>query len=199
MSLAAQASPGGELAQTGHGFGTAPVFLASISTILGAFGTTIGGSIGRAMFQLVRRLQIMLQKNRTGQQEGWRPSFIALTRHGERRVARFDLLRWICHRHGFGHFIQHIEGEYTLEMELEARAQLSKLVRRSDLSRAGTFVDTLISPSFETAVTQALQFPGISGFPNNSVLFQQEHRDAAGHAAVNDMLFVHATERIEID
>ena len=130
-----------------------------------------------AMFQLVRRLQIMLQKNRTGQQEGWRPSFIALTRHGERRVAQFDLLRWICHRHGFGHFIQHIEGDYTLEMELEARAQLSKLVRRSDLSRAGTFVDTLISPSFETAVTQALQFPGISGFPNNSVLleFDQEH------------------------
>ena len=131
-----------------------------------------------AMFQLVRRLQIMLQKNQSQQQDGgWRPSFVALTRHGDRRVAQFDLLRWICHRHGFGHFVQHMKGEYSLDMELEARAQLTKLVRRSDLSRAGTFVDTLIAPSFETAVTQALQFPGISGLPNNSILleFDQEH------------------------
>ena len=133
-----------------------------------------------AMFQLVRRLQITLQKNRSTQQEGgWRPSFVALTRHGDRRVAQFDVLRWICHRHGFGHFVQHMRGEYSLETELEARAQLTKLVRRSDLSRAGTFVDTLISPSFEAAVTQALQFPGISGLPNNSILleFDHEHPD----------------------
>ncbi len=131
-----------------------------------------------AMFQLVRRLQITLQKNQSRQHDGgWRPSFVALTQHGDRRVAQFDLLRWICHRHGFGHFVQHVEGEYALETEVEARAQLTRLVRRSDLSHAGTFVDTVISPTFESAVTQALQFPGISGLPNNSVLleFDQEH------------------------
>ena len=130
-----------------------------------------------AMYQTVRRLQIALQKNQRIHQDEWRPSFIAMTRHGQRRVAQFDLLRWICHRHGFGHFIQYIEGKYSLETEVDARAQLGKLVRRSDLSRAGTFVDTLIAPSFESAVTQALQFPGVSGFPNNSVLleFDQEH------------------------
>ena len=50
-------------------------------------------------------------------------------------------------------------------------------MRRSGRSHAGTFVDTVISPSFESTVTQALQFPGISGLPNNSVLleFDQEH------------------------
>ena len=131
-----------------------------------------------AMFQLVRRLQIMLQKNQSGQQEsGWRPSFVALTQFGDRRVAQFDLLRWISHRHGFGHFVQHMKGEYSLRTERRARAQLSKLVKRSDLSRAGTFVDTLIAPSFENAVTQALQYPGISGLPNNSILleFDQDH------------------------
>lgn len=131
-----------------------------------------------AMFQLVRRLQIMLQKNQSRHQDGgWRPSFVALTRHGDRRVAQFDLLRWICHRHGFGHFVHHVEGDYSLDTEVEAQAQLNRLVRRSDLSRAGTFVDTVISSSFESTVTQALQFPGISGLPNNSMLleFDQEH------------------------
>ena len=131
-----------------------------------------------AMFQLVRRLQITLQKNQSGQLDGgWRPSFVALTRFGDRRVAQFDLLRWISHRHGFGHFVQHMKGEYSLETERQAHAQLSKLVKRSELSRAGTFVDTLIAPSFENAVTQALQYPGISGLPNNSILleFDQDH------------------------
>ncbi|MDE0628107.1 MAG: amino acid permease [Bryobacterales bacterium] len=130
------------------------------------------------MFQLVRRLQITLQKSQTEPQDGgWRPSFVALTQFGDRRVAQFDLLRWICHRHGFGHFVQHMKGKFSLTTELEARAQLSKLVRRSDLSRAGTFVDTLVAPSFENAVTQALQYPGISGLPNNSILleFDQGH------------------------
>ena len=42
------------------------------------------------------------------------------------------------------------------------------------MSHAGTFVDTLISPSFESAVTQVLQFPGISGLPNNSMLLEFE-------------------------
>ena len=131
-----------------------------------------------AMFQLVRRLQITLQKNQSRQQDGgWRPSFIALTRHGSRRVAQFDVLRWISHRHGFGHFVQHLEGDYSPETERDARALLDKLVHRSEVSRAGTFVDTLITPSFETAVTQVLQFPGISGLPNNSMLleFEREH------------------------
>ena len=63
------------------------------------------------MFQLTRRLQIFLQKSRAiSTKDGWRPSIVAVTRFGERRLGHFDLLRWICHRHGFGQFIQFSEG-----------------------------------------------------------------------------------------
>ena len=80
------------------------------------------------MFQLTRRLQITLQKNRAVKSEGgWRPSIIAVTRFGERRLGHFDLLRWISHRHGFGHFIQFFQGEYSFTEEIEAR-----LCRRVD-------------------------------------------------------------------
>ena len=39
------------------------------------------------------------------------------------------------------------------------------------------FVDSLICPSFQTALAQTLQMPGISGLPNNCVLleFDKEH------------------------
>ncbi|MDE2734247.1 MAG: hypothetical protein OXI72_07645 [Gemmatimonadota bacterium] len=130
------------------------------------------------MFQLTRRLQITLQKNRAVKSEGgWRPSIIAVTRFGERRLGHFDLLRWISHRHGFGHFIQFFQGEYSFTKEIEARMQVGKLIERTEVSGAGIFVDSLICPSFQTALAQTLQMHGISGLPNNCVLleFDKEH------------------------
>ena len=133
-----------------------------------------------SMFQLTRRLQIILQKSRVNMSEsGWRPSIVALTRFGERRLGHFDLLRWICHRHGFGHFIQLFQGDYSYLDEIEARIRVDSLVQRSELSRAGIFVDSLISPSYTQAMAQCLQTPGISGLPNNCVLleFDEENPD----------------------
>ena len=132
------------------------------------------------MFQLTRWLQITLQKNRVISSEGgWRPSIIAVTQFGERRLGHFDLLRWICHRHGFGHFIQFFHGNYSFPDEIDARVHVDELIQRTEISRAGIFVDTLICPTFQLAVAQTLQMPGISGLPNNSILFEfdQENID----------------------
>ena len=130
------------------------------------------------MFQLTRRLQIKLQQNRNVTAEGgWRPSVVAITRFGARRLGHFDLLRWISQRHGFGHFIEFFPGEYTFAAEIQAREHVNKLVQQTADSKAEVFVDSLICPSFRTAVAQTLQLPGISGLPNNCVLleFDKEH------------------------
>ena len=130
------------------------------------------------MFQLTRRLHIALQKNRTVKSEGgWRPSIVAVTRFGEHRLGHFDLLRWISHRHGFGHFIQFFQGEYSFTEEIEARMQVGRLIERTEVSGAGIFVDSLICPSFQMALAQTLQMPSMSGLPNNCVLleFDKEH------------------------
>lgn len=125
------------------------------------------------MFQLTRRLQISLQKSRTkSEASDWRPAVVAITRFGEKRLGHFDLMRWICQRHGFGHFIQYIEGEYSFAAEIKARVVADSLVHRTQISGAGIFVDTLISPSYELALAQTLQLPGVSGLPNNTVLFE---------------------------
>ena len=133
-----------------------------------------------AMFQLTRWLQITLQKNRVISPEGgWRPSIVAVTQFGERRLGHFDLLRWICHRQGFGHFIQFFHGNYSFLDEIEARIHVDELIQRTEISRAGIFVDTLICPKFQLAIAQTLQMPGISGLPNNSILleFDRENPD----------------------
>ena len=132
------------------------------------------------MFQLTRRLQITLQQNRVERAEGgWRPSVVAITRFGARRLGHFDFLRWISQRHGFGHFIQYFQGEYSFAAEIEARMHVNRLVQRTADSNAEVFVDSLIAPSFPTAVGQTLQMPGISGLPNNCLLleFAKDHPD----------------------
>ena len=125
------------------------------------------------MFQLTRWLQITLQRNRVISPEGgWRPSIVAVTRFGERRLGHFDVLRWICHRHGFGHFLQFFHGDYSFLDEIEARMHVDELIQRTEVSKAGIFVDTLICPTFQLAIAQTLQMPGISGLPNNSILLE---------------------------
>ena len=132
------------------------------------------------MFQLTRWLQTTLQKSRVISSEGgWRPSIVAVTRFGERRLGHFDLLRWICHRHGFGHFVRLFNGDYSFSGEIEARIKVDGLIKRTEVSRAGIFVDSLISPTFKLALSQILQMPGISGLPNNCILleFDRENPD----------------------
>ncbi len=138
------------------------------------------------MFQLTRRLQIVLQRSRTeGSLGGWRPSIVAITRFAEDRLGQFDLLRWICHRHGFGHFIEYFPGDYSFSEEIMARTKVNQMIERSEISGAGVYVDSLISPSFEQALSQVLQMPGISGLPNNSVLleFDREHPEEIADVA----------------
>ena len=143
------------------------------------------------MFQLTRRMQITLQKNRVKtSDEGWRPAIVAVTRYGEHRLAQFDLLRWICHRHGFGQFVQFVEGEYSFASEIDARTKVSNLIDRTAVSQAGVFVDSLICPSYRLALAQALQMPGISGLPNNCLLleFDRNKEDEIAEVAVGALL-----------
>ena len=124
------------------------------------------------IFQLTRRLRLTLQKNLVERSAGgWRPSVVAVTRYGE-RLGHFDLLRWISHRHGFGHFIQFFEGEFSLATAQRARSEVRALIGQTEVSGAGVYVDSLISPSFPLALTQTLQMPGISGLPNNCLLLE---------------------------
>ncbi|MCP5117272.1 MAG: amino acid permease, partial [bacterium] len=123
------------------------------------------------MFQLTRRLHIAVQRTRAGANlKDWRPSFVALTRHSASRLGHFDLLRWICHRHGFAQFIHYVEGHYSPGAEQGSREIKERLIQRSEASGAGLLVDTVVAPSYEEALAEVIQRPGVSGMPNNSVL-----------------------------
>ena len=138
-------------------------------------------------FQLTRWLQIFLQRNSGSfQAHNWRPSFIAISRHTTTRLAPFELLKWLSHQQGFGTFIHYVQGYLSREQSEEGRRILNRLISKTEASGAGVFVDTMVSPSFKTALAQSIQMPGVSGLENNSVLFEfaadraEELEDVAG-------------------
>jgi hypothetical protein len=81
-------------------------------------------------------------------------------------------LNWISFRYGFGTYLHRIEGYYSKKSHAEAQEVLKTLVKSFDNIENHVFIDTLISPSYTSAIAQAIQLPGISGMENNMVIFE---------------------------
>ena len=125
------------------------------------------------IFQISRRLQVFIQKADKDNPDGhWRPAVVCLARQSFIRYDAIDLLRWISYRYGFGTYIHLIPGYLSRSTRQEARETLDRLIRLSEISKSNVYFDTMVSPSYTSAVAQVLQLPGISGKENNTLLFE---------------------------
>ena len=141
-----------------------------------------------AIQQMVRRLQIWMQKNRSPNRGAdWRPSFIAISSATFKRLAAFDLLRWLAHRQGFGTYFHYINGLLTRENNAKAGKELEKIIKLTGESRAGVYADTIVSPSFTTSVAQIIQVPGVAGMDNNGLILEFSHEESRDAQAMTDV------------
>ncbi len=128
-----------------------------------------------AIIQLNKRLQVYLQKsNRLKKSEEWRPAAICISGSTFQRDEAFYLMEWIAHKYGFATYIHLIQGYYSKQTHEEAAKMLNKLVEKADKRRNNVYVDTLISPSYTSAIAQTIQLPGISGMDNNMMVFEYD-------------------------
>jgi amino acid transporter len=126
-----------------------------------------------AIFQLSRNLQVFLQKSKKiSTSHKWRPSMICISQDSFERDNAFKLLTWVSHRYGFGTYIHFLEGYYSKSAHQEAKNLLAKLIEKSEDEQSRVFIDTIISPSYTSAIAQVIQLPSISGMDNNMILFE---------------------------
>jgi len=147
-----------------------------------------------ALFQLNRSVQVYLQQTRKsrGNRE-WRPSAICISRDSFKRDKAFQLLNWISHKYGFGTYIHLIEDYYSKSSVQKSGEELEKLIRNFKGKGTHVYVDTMISPSYTSAVAQAIQVPGISGMENNMVIFEfDRHEGSDLKEIVNNFSLVNA-------
>jgi amino acid transporter len=131
-----------------------------------------------ALFQLNRSLQVYLQQTRKSRgNKEWRPSAICISRDSFRRDKAFLLLNWISYKYGFGTYIHLIEDYYSKASQNKSSQELDNLVHTFKGKGSSVYVDTMISPSYTSAVAQAIQLPGISGMENNMIIFEYDRED----------------------
>ena len=159
-----------------------------------------------AIFQLSRQLQVFLQKAEKEKTASWRPSVVCISENSFDRFAAFDLLRWISQKYGFGTYIHKITGYLSKATNKEAKTAKSRLIKMAETSNSKVYIDTLISPSYTSAIAQVIQLPGISGTENNLLLFEySKHKpDNIGNIVDNfklinsvdfDVILLGSTER----
>lgn len=131
------------------------------------------------IFQVSRRLQVFLQKAEKEKVISWRPSVVCISENSFERFAAFDLLRWISQKYGFGTYIHRINGYLAKNTNEEAKAAQARLIKMAENSNSNIYIDTLVSPSFTSAIAQVIQLPGISGTENNLLMFEfsKQHPD----------------------
>ncbi len=128
-----------------------------------------------AIFQLNRNLQVYLQKKHTkGKFREWRPSAICISKDSFKRDKAFRLLSWIAYKYGFGTYLHRIEGYYSKETKKQSEEELKRLIQKVQGLDSHVYVDTIISPSYTSAIAQAIQIPGIAGMENNMVIFEYD-------------------------
>ena len=147
-----------------------------------------------AIFQLNRNLQVFLQKkSSTKSFNEWRPSAICISKDSFERDKAFKLLDWISYKYGFGTYLHRIEGYYSKATNQQAEEELQKLNRIVRRKNSHVYVDTIISPSYTSAIAQAIQIPGIAGMENNMVIFEYDkEKDSSLEFIIENYALVNA-------
>ena len=123
--------------------------------------------------QFTRRLSVFLQKAEKSQiQKHWRPAVVCISEDSFTNLGLFQMMKWISHKYGFGTYLHLIHGYFGTDTEAQAQQDLSRLIKMSNLSHSNFYIDTLISPSYTSAIAQVVQLPGISGQDNNMIMFE---------------------------
>lgn len=125
------------------------------------------------IFQLSRQLQILAQRaNKEDHDENWRPFVICISKDSFVRQSAFDMLRWLSYKYGFGTYIHYIEGYLSKHTTQESKEALKRLITLASDNKNKVYLDTMISPSYTSAIAQAVQLSGVSGRGNNMILFE---------------------------
>ncbi len=125
------------------------------------------------IFQLSRQIQILAQRaNKEDTDKNWRPFALCVTQDTFVRRSAFDLLRWVSFKYGFGTYIHFIKGVLSEKTNKESKEILSHMISLSSGSKSRVYLDTIISPSYTSAIAQVIQLSGISGKGNNMILFE---------------------------
>lgn len=142
-----------------------------------------------SIYQLNRNLHTYLQKQKQkGKYQEWRPSTICISQDTFERNEILQLLNWMSFKYGFGTYLHLVEGYYSKSTKEKAEKEINRITEMYKGIEKHIYIDSLISPSYTSAIAQAIQLPGISGMENNMVLLDFDKKTGKNLDKVVDNL-----------
>ena len=149
--------------------------------------------------QFSRTIQVFLQKSeKVKEEEDWRPAVLCLSKDSFERYSAMEMMKWISYRYGFGTYIHFEKAYFSKESKMKAEEKLKKLITIASNSKSNVYLETLISPSNTGAIIQAIQQPGISGQPNNMMLFEYKKGEIDWLSVIVDNYSVLKTAKYDL-
>ena len=127
--------------------------------------------------QIARQLKIFLQRindSNLSSSFHWRPFVVSISDASLTRKSAFDITRWISYKYGFGTYIHYIKGYLSKQTFEQSKVIKHQLIEGK---KTNVYVDTLISPSYTSALAQVVQLSSISGTENNLILLEFSESD----------------------
>ena len=138
----------------------------------------LGNLFRGVVFQASRQLQVFMQRaDKETDENSWRPFIICISKDSFKRRSAFDMIRWISYKYGFGTYIHFIQEYLNADTNQESKDVLDRLINLSHGARSRVYLDTIISPSYTSAIAQTIQLQGISGKGNNMILLEFSRTD----------------------
>jgi solute carrier family 12 (sodium/potassium/chloride transporter), member 2 len=151
------------------------------------------------VFQLSRTLQIFAQRaDKEDVNVSWRPFAVCVSESTFKRRSAFDFMRWISFKYGFGTYIHLITGFFNDQTSAESKKILKKLISLAKGSKNRVFLDTIISPSYTSAIAQVIQLNSITGKVNNLILFEFSRTEADSMQYVIDNYDIIKSARFDV-
>ena len=142
-------------------------------------GNDLAELIKGFVFQLNRELQIFLQKRDSPLKEDqWRPFILSISEDTFKRTSALQFVTWLSHKYGFGTYLHYINGFLTKDSFENAKNEKDKLFKVGQDLQSKAYIDTIISPSFTSALAQSIQISAVSGKSNNLILLEYNSDDS---------------------
>ena len=148
------------------------------------------------IFQVSRQLQVYIQsRDSVFAEDSWRPFIISISKDSFQRRSALDLVRWMSHKYGFGTYIHFVEGFLNKETFKESKVIKERLLHLIEGTKSRIFLDTIISPSYTSAIAQSIQLSGVSGKGNNLMLYEfSDEEPSTLDVAISNYQLLNATE-----
>jgi len=125
------------------------------------------------VFQIIRKIQVFAQRaSKKRESKKWRPSAVCISERSFQNDKTLFLLSWISDTYGFGTYIHLLIDYYSIQTKQKAENLQKELLEKENVINSSLFIDTLISPSYTSAIAQTIQLPSVSGLKYNMILFE---------------------------